>query len=157
MRFRLNVELGTAFKVVGGATLLLVSAVAVLPAILREQDRQVRRFETWHIDGPACRPAGDPAAEGAPRKTFLIAGVRISREHGHMSCLRIREDGGRGPGELLACHMLSPGRIEVAGPGGTSRFDPGPGGPATILASDTSVRCVTRINPRVFDKERPYD
>jgi hypothetical protein len=153
-------ELGPSgpYVVVGGVGFVVLLTATVLPALHRETLRQVQRFETWHVDGPPC-PSARGASGPAPPKVFEMEGVRISREHGHLACREIRDRGGRGWGRVLACQLISPGTVEVGGVWGVSRFDPGPGGPATLMIDASGVTCVTRVNHALFtgSADRPYD
>lgn len=137
------------FVLVGVLALAIIATVTVAAAVQSEDRRQVRRFATWFIEGPACPGWKEGKAASRLDRVFAAEGVTIARQHGHMACLPIQDHGGRGPGRVLACHMLSPGLLEVVAPSGTYRFDPGPGGPATVLVDAKSARCVARANTRL--------
>ena len=99
----------------------------------------------WTIEGPACAElsAAEFRARGlsAP-KTFEYEGVSIGRRFGHVDCLMLRSDGGRGFKSHGVCQFTGPGALHVKTATSEAWFETGPGQPATVSTEGGAPRCV---------------
>jgi hypothetical protein len=147
------------YAVVGALALVLVVGATAVAGFRREDRRQVGRYQAWWIDGPACRPAASASALKLARRRSIIGEVTVARENGNVVCLEIKDHGGHGPGDVLACHLLTPGALAVTTPSGVRAFDPGAGRSAAVFATSKTVTCVTRINPVLFSaaSQKPFE
>jgi acyl CoA:acetate/3-ketoacid CoA transferase beta subunit len=116
-------------------------------AVLAVENAQLRK--AYVIDGPPC-PTLSPAQYAAltlkPNKSFIFREVTFARRFGHADCGVLGALNPKDRGGVATCHFSGPAVLRVTTARGTSYFQPGIGYPATIFASDTSVRCVLASN-----------
>ncbi|MEO8113452.1 MAG: hypothetical protein ABI655_03655 [Phenylobacterium sp.] len=105
----------------------------------------IERAQAWTISGPPCPELSraDFVQRGlkAPR-VFDFEGLSLARQFGHVSCMIVANEGGKGLGDYPVCQFTSPTVLQVTTAKGELFFEPGPGHAATISAQHGKVSCV---------------
>jgi len=134
---------------IGLAAVALIVPATIVPALLSQTARAVRKYEEWQVAGPPC-PAGRPGAR--LKATLVLERVAFSRERGHAACTTLNDRGGRGFSTFPVCQFTAPGLLRVTTRTGEHWFVAPPGVPATVAVHGEGAECRLAINK---DRFRP--
>lgn len=117
-----------------------------VPGYLKRHGEAAQLAKDWTLTGPPCPTVTADAfqAQGlkAP-KGFEYGGVRMYRQFGHVSCVKLKAKDGE---EYPVCQFTSPANLKVTTSKGDAYFAPGLGKPATVSTQGGVARCVVAGN-----------
>ena len=114
-------------------------------AYLKDRTAALALAREWNIQGPPCPSLTRSQFEAQGfkvRKGVEYAGVKVSREFGHLTCSQLRYGEGWGLASYVVCQFTSPNALRIETAKGTWYFAPGMGKPATISTPHDQARCV---------------
>ena len=118
-------------------------------AYLKDRTAALALAREWNIEGlpcPSLTRAEFEANGFKARKGLEYAGVKVSRQFGHVTCSQLRYGEGWGLASYVICQFTSPNVLKVETARGEWYFSPGMGQPATISTPHDQARCVLASN-----------